>query len=94
MQISTPDLHRHQKGMILKNCIRKQKRKAFFASGFTQIELFQSPVASLIWQGSQAAVQAWILEMLSHRPPFPFRTAMEKPQGLTDLTGKELNVAP
>lgn len=82
------------KTMILKNCIRKQKSKAFFASGFTQSEPSQSPVASLIWQASWAAEQARILEMLSHMPSFPFRTAMEKAHGLIDLTGKELNVAP
>lgn len=52
------------------------------------------PLSSGRTQEPQAAVQAWILEMLSHMPSAPFRIAMEKPQGLTDLTGKELNVAP
>lgn len=82
--------------MILKNCTRKQESKAFFALGFTEMEPSQTlwPLSSGRTHEPQAAVQAWILEMLSHMPSFPFRTATEKPQGLTALTGKELNVAP
>lgn len=71
----------------------KQKSKAFFALGFTQVELSQSPLSSRRIHGPQAAEQACILEMFSHGPS-PFRIAMEKPQGLTHLTGKALNVAP